>query len=42
MPVAGKDRCFHIERRHLLQADAERIAQEYAPLISFLETVCTR
>ncbi len=42
MPVAGKDRLFHLERRQLLQAGPELIAKEYAVLISFLETVCTR
>ncbi len=42
MPVAGKDRLFHIERKHLLQADPQLIAQEYASLISLLEAVCTR
>ena len=42
MPVAGKDRLFHLERRHLLQADSGLVAREYAPLIALLEAACTR
>ncbi|MCR5623435.1 MAG: AAA family ATPase [Treponema sp.] len=42
MPVAGKDRLFHIERKHLLLADPETIRREYAPLISLLESACVR
>ncbi len=42
MPVAGKDRLFHIERKHLLLANPASVRSEYAPLIAILEAACAR
>ncbi len=42
MPVAGKDRLFHMERKHLLNADPESVRREYASLLSILESACAR
>ncbi|MBQ7167598.1 MAG: AAA family ATPase [Treponema sp.] len=42
MPVAGKDRLFHMERKHLLLADPDTVRREYAPLLSILEAACAR
>ena len=42
MPVAGKDRLFHMERKHLLLSDPDTVRSEYAPLLSILEAACVR
>ncbi|MBQ9537665.1 MAG: AAA family ATPase [Treponema sp.] len=42
MPVAGKDRLFHMERKKLLRTAPATVRRDYAPLIAILESACSR